>query len=179
MKIYKKILLTTLSFISLGLLSNNAFAYGAVYGNDYANINAININDNDFKKDNIIQKNGNQTSINVPKPQGKVNVNILGNKKTINLGKITTDKKAEKRKRYYNIQKRKKNIRLAKEREQKAINEKKKLELKAIQAKKAEAAAIAEAKKQQKAQREIEETNAQIQDNGFLPSGIPQGIPNY
>lgn len=181
MNIGKKVLLMSISIVSVGLIANSANAYQPVYGNDYANITSYGINEDDFKRDNIIQRNGNQTTVNIPKPKGTVDINILGAKRTIELDD-DEEKRLNKRKRYFKIQKRKKAKRLEEQRKFAEIQEKRKIEDMKIATLKAE-------EKAKKMEAEAKENALNIQNqqfqrnlnndlgNGFIPSTPPIGIP--
>ena len=169
------------SIISIGMFASVANAYQPIYGNDYANISAFGLNENDFQKDNIIQKDGNYTNINIPKPKGTVNINILGSKKTINLD--DDEKNLNKRKRYYKIQQNKKRQRLEEQRqadflraEQDAIEEQQQ------QAIEAQAKQFEEDKRRHDIaiQQSYEQNQNQrffSSGDGFIPSTPPLGIP--
>ena len=183
MNIGKTFLLTSISILSIGLLSlGKANAYEPVYGNDYANINAYGVNENDFRRDNIIRRDGDNTSIHIPKPTGKIDLNILGSKRTFSLD--DEEKRKNKRKRYYKIQKRKKAKRMEAQRQAKIVQEKRAQEFAAAKARE-DARKSDEAAKQQilamqeRAREKAAQANSSygnIPHNGFIPSSPPHGF---
>lgn len=182
MNIRKKLLLMNISIISIGMFANMAHAYQPIYGNDYANISAFGLNENDFQKDNIIQKDGNFTNINIPKPKGTVNINILGAKRTINLDD-DEEKRLNKRKRYYKIQQNKKRQRLEDQRqaellraEQDALDEQQAIE---AQAKKFEEDKRKNDLALQKSYEQNQNQRNFPSEGGFIPSTPPLGLPRY
>ena len=121
MHIQKIFLLTGIALSGIYSFNVQANPYEASYGNDYANINAYNINRDSFKRDNIIQRDENGASINIPKPTGGINLNILGFKKKITLS--VDDEEQQKRRRFFAAQKRKKAKLIQEERRQQEQDE--------------------------------------------------------